>query len=294
MRQMIDIEGILKDTEKPNLFAPAGQPIWTDPHVSKQLLIAHLDPNTDAASRRPAMIDRSVAWFVDLLKLKPGTAIIDLGCGPGLYSQRLAKLGMQVTGIDFSQESITYARKQALIDELQINYRLQNYLELDEPEAFEVALLIYGDYCVLCPSDRKRLLTNVRRLLKPGGKYVVDVTTRSCRRKHGLKNGWHAGESGFWSERPHIVLEQGFDYPEELVYLDQYIVMEESGSIRIFRNWFQDFTVDMIVEELKSGGFDVIGTYGDLFGNPCSEDSDWIGVVAEKLSSKEKRGLTNR
>jgi SAM-dependent methyltransferase len=153
---MIDIEGILRDTAKPDLFAPAGQPIWTDEHVSKQLLIAHLDPNTDAASRRPAMIDRSVAWFVDLLKLRLGTSIIDLGCGPGLYSQRLAKLGMQVTGIDFSQESIAYARSQALIEKLQIDYRLQNYLELDEPGAFEVALLIYGDYCVLRPSDRKR------------------------------------------------------------------------------------------------------------------------------------------
>ncbi len=74
-------------------FAQAGQRIWTDPHVSKQLLAAHLDPKTDAASRRPESIDRTITWVVNLLDLKPGNKILDLGCGPGLYSQRLAKLG---------------------------------------------------------------------------------------------------------------------------------------------------------------------------------------------------------
>ena len=39
--------------------------------------------------------------------------ILDLGCGPGLYASRLARLGHRVTGIDFSPASIRYARQQA-------------------------------------------------------------------------------------------------------------------------------------------------------------------------------------
>ena len=40
-------------------------------------------------------------------------AIADFGCGPGLYAQRLARAGLNVTGIDFSANSLQYAREVA-------------------------------------------------------------------------------------------------------------------------------------------------------------------------------------
>jgi SAM-dependent methyltransferase len=275
---MIDMQQILRLATKPTPFEKAGQPIWRDEHVAKQLLAAHLDPNTDAASRRPETIDRSVAWIVDKIQLKPGMAILDLGCGPGLYSQRLAKAGMKVTGVDFSEASVSYAKEQASAEKLLIDYRLQNYLEFTEENCFDAALLIYGDYCALSPVERKQLLKIVWRSLTKGGQFVLDVTTRECR-----KNGWYALESGFWKPGPHLVLEEGFDYPEELIYLDQYIVIDDDG-IRVFRDWFQDFSVDLIRKELEAGEFHVLGLYADLLGSPFAEGSEWIGIVAEKNS----------
>ena len=281
---MIDMQQILRLATKPTPFEKAGQPIWRDEHVAKQLLATHLDPNTDAASRRPETIDRSVAWIVDEIQLKPGMAILDLGCGPGLYCQRLAKAGMKVTGVDFSEASVSYAKKQASAEKLLIDYRLQNYLEFTEENCFDAALLIYGDYCALSPVDRKQLLKIVWRSLTKGGQFVLDVTTRECRKKLGRSKGWYAAESGFWGEKRHIVLEQGFDYPEELIYLDQYIVIDEDDGIRVFRDWFQDFSVDLIRKELEVGEFHVLGLYADLLGNSFAEDSEWIGIVAEKNS----------
>ena len=279
---MLDIQQVLRLMIKPAPFEKIGQPIWTDEYVAKQLLAAHLDPNTDVASRRPETIDRSVAWIVEEIQLKPGMSILDLGCGPGLYCQRLAKAGMKVTGVDFSEASVSYAKKQALAEKLPIDYRLQNYLEFTEEDCFDAALLIYGDYCVLSPLDRIQLLKIVSRSLTEGGRFILDVTTRQGRKKWGLKNGWYAAEGGFWSEKRHIVLAQGFDYPEELIYLDQYIIIDEHDGVRVFRNWFQDFTVDSIREELEVGGFHVLGLYADLLGNPFVEGSEWIGIVAER------------
>lgn len=82
---MVDIRKMLRLMARPVPFEPIGQPIWQDKHVSRQLLAAHLDPNTDAASRRPETIDHSVAWIIDMLQLKSGMAVLALGCGPGLY-----------------------------------------------------------------------------------------------------------------------------------------------------------------------------------------------------------------
>ena len=45
---------------RPALFAPHAAPFWDDAYISRQLRAAHLDPGTDAASRRPDTIDRSV------------------------------------------------------------------------------------------------------------------------------------------------------------------------------------------------------------------------------------------
>ena len=279
---MIDVHQILKLVTMPNPFEKAGQPIWTDRHLAKQLLAAHIDPNTDAASRRPETIDRSVAWIVDELQLKPGMAVLDLGCGPGLYSQRLAKAGMKVTGVDFSEVSVSYAKEQASAEKLLIDYRLQNYLEFAEENCFDAALLIYGDYCVLSPAARKQLLRTVWRSLTKGGRFVLDVTTRERQKRNEKKKGWYAAESGFWSEKRHVVLEQGFDYPEELVYLDQYIIIDEDDEVRVFRDWFQDFSAESIRKELEVGGFHVLGIYSDLLGNSFAEDSEWIGIVAER------------
>ena len=71
--------------QKPAPFTPGEPLFWDDPHISSQMLTVHLSPDVDAASRRPETIDRSVGWLITTLKLNPGDAVLDLGCGPGLY-----------------------------------------------------------------------------------------------------------------------------------------------------------------------------------------------------------------
>lgn len=71
--------------------------LWTDPHIAQQMLKAHLNPNTDSASRRAAFIEASVNWLQTQFNVRPGTRIADFGCGPGLYTTRLAQLGAAVT-----------------------------------------------------------------------------------------------------------------------------------------------------------------------------------------------------
>ncbi|MEN6435299.1 MAG: hypothetical protein ABFD58_05710, partial [Anaerolineaceae bacterium] len=90
---MIDLSSI-RDLQKKPLPYTMGEPLfWNDPYISKQMLIAHLDPITDAASRKPETIDKSVSWIIQESNIKPGNSVLDLGCGPGLYASRLAQKG---------------------------------------------------------------------------------------------------------------------------------------------------------------------------------------------------------
>jgi SAM-dependent methyltransferase len=268
--------------EKPAPFTPGEPLFWDDPHISKGMLATHLDPNTDMASRRPEWIEKSVAWIVEELDLGPGDKVLDLGCGPGLYTSRFAQRGLQVSGVDYSRRSIEYAKQQAAEHGLDIEYRYQDYLTLDDAEQYQAAFLIYGDYCPLSPEKRSKLLKNVHRALVPGGFFVLDVTTREHRRLYGSKNGWYVVERGFWKPGWHLVLEQGFDYPELMIFLDQFIVIEADGKVSGYRNWFQDYNLERITAELEEGGFTVESAWSDLMGTPYREDTEWIGLVTRR------------
>ena len=278
----MNLELIQQLQQKPEPFTPGEPLFWNDPHISAQMLKWHLNPENDVASRRPETIQRSVDWLVATLGLKAGDSLLDLGCGPGLYAARLAEKGLRVTGVDYSRRSIDYATQFAAEHQLDICYRYQNYLMLDDENQYEAALLIYGDLCPLSPDQRRALLGNVRRALKPGGHFVLDVTTRIHRQKDGGRNGWYAAETGFWKPGPHLVLEEGFDYPEQSIFLDQAIVIEQDGAVSVYRNWFQDYDRATITAELEQAGFGVQSIWNDLLGTPFTDDTEWIGIVAQK------------
>jgi len=118
--------------------------------------------------------------------------------------------------------------------------------------------------------------------LKPGGKFVLDVSTREHRKRHRNKNNWYASEGGFWKPGPHLMLEQGFDYPEQSIWLDQYTAIEADGKVSIYRNWFQDYRLETIIGELEQGGFIVENLWGDLTGQPYTSECEWIGLITRR------------
>jgi len=116
-KQLEDING----KPEPYEFYTAAD-LWTGKHTSEQMLACHLNPGIDVSSRRGSFIDKSVAWIGSHFNVGGGTRIADFGCGPGLYANRLAKCGARVTGIDFSERSINYARGEAERSGLSVEY----------------------------------------------------------------------------------------------------------------------------------------------------------------------------
>jgi SAM-dependent methyltransferase len=267
---------------KPVVFEPGEALFWNDPHIAQEMLKAHLDPSHDAASRRPQTIESTTNWLIEHLCLQSGDTILDLGCGPGLYAVPLAGHGMNVTGIDYSQNSIDYARSISKELHLPITYLHQDFLTIDYESQFDLVLQVYGELCVFSPSLRDQLLRKVNRALKPGGRFVFDVTTRAHRRQHGLQNGWYVSQTGFWKPTAHLVLESGFDYPEHDVYLDQYIVVEENGQLSLYRNWFLDYSLETLTCVLQAQGFKIEEVWSNLTGAAFVDDSEWIAVIASK------------
>ncbi|NPV08331.1 MAG: class I SAM-dependent methyltransferase [Anaerolineae bacterium] len=278
----LDLSLLRRLAQRPPLFAPHQARFWDDPYISRQMLAAHLDPHTDAASRRPETIEAIVAWLVSHLGLQPGDAVLDLGCGPGLYASRLSRRGLRVTGVDFSPNSLDYARRQAWEDGLEIEYVQLNYLKLDYRERFDAAFLIYFDLAVLSDADRDEVVRRTRRALKPGGAFVFDVPTARWPRPPDGYQEWDVSAGGFWKPGPYLRLTQHFDYPEAEAQVQQTIVIEEDGTLSLYRIWDRSYSPETVTAMLEAQGFRVESLWADLTGRPLEPDSPALGVVARK------------
>jgi SAM-dependent methyltransferase len=277
---MLELNLLSHLAQRPPLFAPHDAPFWDDPYISKQMLLAHLDPTTDAASRRPETIDRSVEWLISGVPLAPGQKVLDLGCGPGLYCTRLSQRGLAVTGMDFSASSVDYARRQAAESQLPIEYVCQDYLSLDAVDEFDAILLIYYDFGVLSNEHRDELLRRIRRALKPGGAFVFDVQTPNHVLPPDGTTTWQVRPSGFWRPAPYLDLTEYFDYPDSDVHLRQTIIVDGDGKPTAYRIWEHYYTTATITLVLQAQGFTVRNVWSDLTGTPVREDPESLGVVA--------------
>ena len=102
------------------------------------MLEYHLNETIDVSSRNKCFIERSAEWIVSHFGVNDKTTIADFGCGPGLYTARLAEQGATVTGIDFSENSIKYAKQVAEQKGLKINYVHTNYLDFESTQHFDL------------------------------------------------------------------------------------------------------------------------------------------------------------
>lgn len=270
-----------KHIHRPELFEPGTSKFWDDEHISKSMLQAHLDPLGDPATRNHAFVDRSADWIARTLPPQRYPRLLDLGCGPGLYARRFHERGYRVTGVDLSKRSIDYAIDNARHSGYPIEYLHQSYLDLSLPEAFDCAVLIYCDYGVLSEAHRKKLLGNVRRALKPGGRLLLDVCTPLQYKGREESTGWSYCESGFWKADPHLCLESFFRYDDSHTFLNQYLVITEAGMDR-YNIWDQTFEVEGLKSELGACGFSGAEIYGDVAGADYFPESRVICAIARK------------
>jgi SAM-dependent methyltransferase len=247
------------------------------------MLSFHLDEAVDISSRNAEFINRSVEWVASEFNIGRDFRIADFGCGPGLYAERLARHGANVTGIDFSGRSIEYAKEAAAREHLNINYVEQNYLEFETDDRFDLALMIMCDFCALGPAQRKRLLGTFHEILKPGGSVLLDVYSLSAFEQKEEAATYEVNQlNGFWSPNKYYGFLNSYKYDEEKVVLDKYTIVESERTREVY-NWLQYFAPEDLEREFKEAGFQVEGLYSDVAGTPYDGKSSEFAVIANRV-----------
>jgi SAM-dependent methyltransferase len=246
------------------------------------MLQHHLDDASDVSSRNARFIETSAAWIVSHFCLGKGSTVADYGCGPGLYTSRFAAAGAEVTGIDFSERSLAYARERARADGLRVDYVRADYLGYASAKRFDLVTIIMCDYCALGPERRRVLLEAFRRQVKREGALLLDVYSHAAFEARRESSSWARGQlDGFWSPAPYFGFLSSFKYEAEKVALDKYTIVEESRT-RVVYNWYQHFSPASLTAELEAGGFQVEELLGDVGGSAYDPSSPEFAVVARR------------
>ena len=102
--------------------------------------------------------------------------ILDLGCGGGLVCEPLARLGANITGIDFVKKNIIAAKKHAKKTNTNIEYLHQNINNLKLKKKYDAVLILEVLEHI---KDWKKIIINIKKLLKPGGKIIISTINRN-------------------------------------------------------------------------------------------------------------------
>jgi len=157
------------------------------------------------------------AYFLSILKNEvrfeySKGCLIDIGCGGGYLSEEFAKLGMKVTGVDPSKESLKVAEKHAGGNNLNIAY-VHGYGENLPFASHSFSIAVCCDVLEHV-NDVNAVVCEISRILTPGGIVFFDTINRTIISKISLKISQDFESTSFMEPNVHIW--EKFIKPKEL------------------------------------------------------------------------------
>jgi len=140
--------------------------------------------------RREPVAAHAARQVADLLGLGAGQRVLDLGCGTGRYAVALARLGLEVTGLDLSRTLLSQARETARREDVALSWLERDMRDLDDLGPFEGCVSLYTAFGFLGDEEDQEVL---RRMLARAGLQVERVA------------GAPDGRPFSWAESPNQV-----------------------------------------------------------------------------------------
>jgi SAM-dependent methyltransferase len=260
---------------------------WDDPAFSERMLREHLDQSHGAASRQRPEILRQIDWLWQQLGLQPGSRVIDITCGPGLYATELARRGAQVTGIDFSPASIRHARE--LAEASGVAGHCQ-FLQADVRQAmagqvgqgYDAALFLYGQLAVFRRQEAAQLLRQAAGALRPGGRLALELLDYERIDKES-SSWWFTDDSGLWGDEPFLCLGERRWDPELRASIDRFFIVDvATGQLQQIGLSDCGYATDEMLALLQAAGFGRAWAYPAWGGLPLYDAEEWVAYVAER------------
>ncbi len=247
-------------------MADTSSPETWDALFNEFYLRAYAADERDAEARAQALSAARLAGCPD------GGDLLDVPCGFGRHSIPLAETGYRVTGVDRSQVLLEEAQRRAAGDR-RPQFVHADYRELPFPDAsFDAALNLFSSLGYLGDEEDTRALTEIHRVLRPGGRLVIETMHRDRLVAHWFDKDWQLLGEG------RLLLEQRtFDPATGVAQSTQTLI---DGGERESRTWsLRCYTATELRAMLARAGFESARCFGDLEGGPLTASTRLVIVA---------------
>ncbi|MEI8335804.1 MAG: class I SAM-dependent methyltransferase [Actinomycetes bacterium] len=212
---------------------------------------------------------QEIDFIIEILGLRPGMRVLDVGCGPGRHSLELSRRGYEVTGVDLSPEFINLAVESAGSENLSIDFEMLDVRDLAFEDEFDAVIcLCQGGFGLLGGDDDGDVFLRLSRAVKPGGGVVVSAFSSYFALHH---------------------LEQGEEFDPRVGVLHEVSTLRNSDGLEApFDLWTTCFTSRELLLLGAASGLVATATYGVTPGDygvrPPALDRPEILFVASRGS----------
>ncbi len=230
-------------------------------------LRAYADEERDAEAGEQALAAARLAGCPD------GGELLDAPCGFGRHAIPLARAGYRVTGVDRSTVLLDEARRRAA-GERWPKFVTADYRELPlKDESFDAALNLYTSLGYLGDEEDTRALASIRRVLREGGRLVIETMHRDRLVQMVSDRHWRLMGQG------RLLLEQStFDPASGVAQTTQTLI--DGGGQRESRTFsVRVYTATELLAMVERAGFSDAKAYGSFEGDPFALDTRLVLVA---------------
>lgn len=235
-----------------------------------------------------APYDKWLAFTLEMFRRsgKKIRQVTDLGCGTGRITTKLAEAGYDVTGVDYSDEMLSYAQQRASSNGQAVQWIHQDLRELAGLENMD-AVVSYCDVInyITTEEELATVFQHVAHMLNAEGIFVFDV--------HALNHVQNdlVGETFAVvdEDMSYVWFCSPSDMPGEMYHDLTFFVADGDEYVRFDESHHQrTFPVEHYQQLLHAAGFDIRHVLGDfsIEAGSVQENTERIFIVAEKRSEK--------
>ena len=189
---------------------------------------------------------REVDAVCGLLPLKHDDAIVDLCGGQGRHSLELARRGFQrCTVLDYSHALLAHGRETAEASGVQVTFVQGDATSTRLPgQSYDHVLVLGNSLGYMSENvDDLRIMQEAMRLLKPGGRLLLDVTDGAVVREKFVPNAWHEVEETIVVCRQRQLTDNFIRAREVVMCKEQGLMRDQNYAIRLYSSQCLDALV---------------------------------------------------
>lgn len=209
------------------------------------------------------------------LGLDKSHSILDIPCGYGRHCIELTRQGYQVTGLEYTSSQIEMA--QTAMDKSGIRFPIIQGDMRNVPfeNEFDRAFNYFSSFGYFCREENEKTVEQFYKLLKPGGKFLLELTNRDWILANYISKDFMILENGDL-----VLTERNFDYRASYISSVVAVIYPDGGQTRT------DFSIRLyspheILELFESRGFEILDLI-DEQGGVLNSRSQRINLIARK------------